>query len=125
LKQRDNTHFVNTDKKLIVSVGDKLTFSVASRSALHTGIAIDRKAVTEKPKIIKADIENVEIENFQAANICGWVKGTRFPDSIVVISAHYDHLGGMGTATFFPGANDNASGTALLLGLAKYYAHHP
>jgi Zn-dependent M28 family amino/carboxypeptidase len=31
----------------------------------------------------------------------------------------------MGKDTYFPGANDNASGTSLLLGLAKYYAANP
>jgi Zn-dependent M28 family amino/carboxypeptidase len=34
-------------------------------------------------------------------------------------------LGGLGKDTYFPGANDNASGVSLLLNLAKYYAKHP
>jgi len=34
------------------------------------------------------------------------------------VSAHYDHLGRMGSACYFPGANDNASGTAMLVELA-------
>ncbi|MFD1258415.1 M28 family metallopeptidase [Mucilaginibacter terrae] len=42
-----------------------------------------------------------------------------------MFTAHYDHLGGMGSSTYFPGANDNASGISMLLGLAKYYAAHP
>lgn len=44
-------------------------------------------------------------------------KGLR-ADSAWVIGAHYDHLGRMGSATFW-GANDNASGTAFLLALAE------
>ncbi|WP_448636180.1 M28 family peptidase [Pedobacter panaciterrae] len=43
----------------------------------------------------------------------------------MVITAHYDHLGGMGNKTYFPGANDNASGISFLLSLAKYYAANP
>ena len=31
----------------------------------------------------------------------------------------------MGKDTFFPGANDNASGVSMLLNLAKYYKAHP
>jgi Zn-dependent M28 family amino/carboxypeptidase len=31
----------------------------------------------------------------------------------------------MGGSTYFPGANDNASGVAMLLNLAKYYAANP
>jgi len=41
-----------------------------------------------------------------------------------VITAHYDHLGRMGSA-LFPGASDNASGTATLLDLAAYFAENP
>ena len=44
------------------------------------------------------------------------------PDSFLVVSAHYDHLGMMGPHVYFPGANDNASGVALLLELAAHYA---
>jgi Zn-dependent M28 family amino/carboxypeptidase len=42
-----------------------------------------------------------------------------------MFSAHYDHLGGMGKETFFPGANDNASGVSALLNLIAYYTKHP
>ncbi len=55
-------------------------------------------------------------------NLCAVVRGTAQPDSFLVVTAHYDHLGGMGRDTYFPGANDNASGVALLLELAAHYA---
>ena len=41
---------------------------------------------------------------------------------MIVVLAHYDHLGKMGRDTYFPGANDNASGVAMILNLAKYYS---
>ena len=47
------------------------------------------------------------------------------PDSFLVVTAHYDHLGGMGKTTYFPGANDNASGVSLMMELARYYAQNP
>ena len=34
----------------------------------------------------------------------------------------YDHLGRMGNSVYFPGANDNASGIAMLLNLAKEFS---
>jgi aminopeptidase YwaD len=55
-------------------------------------------------------------------NVIGFLKGRDASDSLLVISAHYDHLGRMGKNTYFPGANDNASGIALLLDLAKYFS---
>ncbi|QHJ07808.1 M28 family metallopeptidase [Hymenobacter busanensis] len=60
--------------------------------------------------------------NYQTHNVAGFLRGTAQPDSFLVVTAHYDHLGHMGRRTYFPGANDNASGTAMLLELAEYYA---
>jgi len=59
---------------------------------------------------------------YQTQNLVGMLPGTTQPDSFVVVTAHYDHLGTMGRRTYFPGANDNASGTAMLLELAAHYA---
>jgi Zn-dependent M28 family amino/carboxypeptidase len=50
--------------------------------------------------------ENVEAE----------VRGSRRPDDIIVIGAHYDSVQGS------PGANDNASGVAAMLALARAFA---
>ncbi|HEX8658180.1 MAG TPA: VanZ family protein [Hymenobacter sp.] len=60
--------------------------------------------------------------NYQTQNLAALVRGTTQPDSFLIVSAHYDHLGTMGCQTYFPGANDNASGVALLLELAAHYA---
>lgn len=59
------------------------------------------------------------------ANIVGFVRGTAEPDSFLIVGAHYDHLGGFGKKLYFPGANDNASGTTLLLELATAVARKP
>jgi VanZ family protein len=60
--------------------------------------------------------------NYQTQNLAAIIRGTAQPDSFLVVSAHYDHLGMMGKDVYFPGANDNASGVALLLELAAHYA---
>lgn len=110
---------------LTVSLKDKLTWSVATEVGEKTIIQVNKKYFTATLKEINVDIENKFIPDFQAANVCAFVKGTRFPDSLLIITAHYDHLGGMGADTYFPGANDNAAGVATLLSLAKYYAANP
>jgi len=61
-------------------------------------------------------------EAYKTQNVLGMVKGSEEPDSIVVFTAHYDHLGCMGKGNIFRGANDNASGTAMVLTLAEYFA---
>ena len=125
LDQIDSTHFVDKQNRIVLSLEDKLTWSVEAKALDYTSIQMDKKVVKQLPATINADIENVVIPDFKTANICGIVKGTSKPDSVLVMTAHYDHLGGMGINTYFPGANDNASGVSELLGLAKYYAAHP
>jgi len=51
-------------------------------------------------------------------NVVGWLKGTRFADEFIVISAHFDHLGAQGKQVYL-GADDNASGVAAMLALGK------
>jgi len=60
----------------------------------------------------------------ETSNIVGVIRGTRAPDSAVVVCAHYDHLGALGDV-YFPGANDNASGTAMLLAMARSISRKP
>ena len=76
------------------------------------------------------DFDRVEVgltarfyQNYTTQNVLGYFEGSE-SDSIIVITAHYDHFGKMGDA-LFPGANDNASGTAMMLSLARYFSEHP
>ncbi|RAJ34384.1 M28 family metallopeptidase [Pedobacter cryoconitis] len=124
LEQKDSI-FMNRAQRMFVILKDKLTWSVAQKANDYTVLEINKKALTSKPDSIDVDIDNEVIPEFITSNICGVVKGTKHPDSVLMLTAHYDHLGGMGAHTFFPGANDNASGIALLLNLAKYYAKNP
>ncbi|MCX2452846.1 M28 family peptidase [Pedobacter sp. PLR] len=125
LTQKDSVTFLNPEHRILLLLKDKLTWSVAPAAGDYTRIELDPKAISGTPESIELNMENKFIPDFPAANICAMVKGTRNPDSVVLITAHYDHLGGLGKDTYFPGANDNASGIALLLNLAEYYANHP
>lgn len=125
LQRKDSITYMASPEQIYVRLEDKLTWSVAQQAEDYTGIQLSKKALTETPSSITVDIENTFISQFEASNVCGIVKGTKYPDSILLFTAHYDHLGGMGSATFFPGANDNGSGVSLLLSLARYYAKHP
>jgi len=65
---------------------------------------------------------NIFIPDYSTQNVIAFVKGKKQPDRFIVFSAHYDHLGMMGNKTIFPGANDNGSGSAMLLDLARHYS---
>jgi aminopeptidase YwaD len=68
------------------------------------------------------EIESKFIPEHATQNVIGYISGSLHPDSFIVFSAHYDHLGQLGSHVYFPGANDNASGCAMLLSLARYYS---
>ncbi len=64
----------------------------------------------------------------QAVNLLGQVRGTRNPERVIVVSAHYDHVGVGRPAdgdSVYNGADDNASGTAALLEMARYFRASP
>ena len=58
------------------------------------------------------------------ANVVGLIRGTRHADRYIVVSAHYDHLGVRG-GVIYNGADDNASGTAAVLEMARWFNAHP
>lgn len=68
-------------------------------------------------------------ERAEGVNVLGWLPATSPTEETVVLCAHYDHLG-LGVegslaerkGEVHPGADDNASGTAGLLALARYFA---
>ncbi|MFD2367091.1 M20/M25/M40 family metallo-hydrolase [Pseudoduganella sp. GCM10020061] len=59
-----------------------------------------------------------------AVNLVGLVRGTRNPERYIVLSAHYDHLG-LHKGKIHPGADDNASGVAVVLAAARWFRANP
>lgn len=72
---------------------------------------------------VKVDVENEFLSGYRTENVIAKVEGERH-DSCFVFTAHYDHLGNLGRHLWFPGANDNASGTAGIITLAEYYSNN-
>lgn len=103
---------------------DKLTWSVASTAHKFPLIEVLRSAWPDSARFVDIHVEQELRERHYATNVIGYVKGKKKKKKHVVITAHYDHLGRMGSETYFPGANDNASGVAMLLSLAEYYSRN-
>ncbi|RFC55968.1 M28 family metallopeptidase [Brumimicrobium aurantiacum] len=78
---------------------------------------------------ISAEVDAKMISHFESRNVAGYLPAKKQTKNTktIVFTAHYDHLGGMGTevSTYFPGANDNASGTAMLVSMADYFVENP
>ena len=64
-------------------------------------------------------------DSITSANILGVLEGKSKKDEIVIISAHYDHLGirrsDKSTDSIYNGANDDASGVTGVIALAEYF----
>lgn len=103
----------------------KLTWDASQEQLPWCGLQVKGPLPASKKSKITIEIESVWKKNYGTQNVIGYVKGTSVPDSFLVFTAHYDHLGEMGDGNYFPGANDNASGTSMVLNLAKYYSQHP
>lgn len=63
--------------------------------------------------------QGIDDPKISGKNVVGYIPG--YSDKIIVISAHYDHLGII-NGKIFNGADDNASGVAALLKIAAHYA---
>jgi Zn-dependent M28 family amino/carboxypeptidase len=53
-------------------------------------------------------------------NVVAFIKGSEKPDEIIVVSAHYDHVG-MENGEIFNGADDDGSGTIAMLEIAEAF----
>lgn len=76
-------------------------------------------------KILKTEPEKARItleqkeEEGDSGNILAQIKGTKYPEEVIVYTAHYDSV------VFSKGMYDNASGSAMLLELLRYFKQNP
>jgi hypothetical protein len=107
---------------LIKSEPKKLTHTIRTSLQPVSSLTIMDSCIRNKTKL-QVSFQHQFIPEFTSSNICGYIEGKR-NDSMIVFSAHYDHLGKLGPGATFPGASDNASGTAMLCYLMTYYKKH-
>ena len=106
-------------KGVIVGVEALSTYSPAGSDHVHgyAYIEVLASAMPRNAKKLNCCFFTQYIPHYPTQNIYGYVPGE--VDTMVVYSAHYDHLGTMGDSVFFPGAHDNAIGVAALLDIAR------
>ncbi|KAF0198254.1 MAG: peptidase M28 [Bacteroidetes bacterium] len=118
------TNFIKSAGFIVLSGKDRLLFSVSSayKQKSFPVFEVLKPAVPVKPTKAEVCIEAEFNPAYQVRNVIGFIHGTELSDSFLVITAHFDHLGMMGKDVVFPGANDNASGTAMMLDLAWHFS---
>lgn len=109
----------------IVPKHGKMIWTANTEAVPGTIITVEDTVLPKHPRKAAVRVEAKMNPSYKAQNVLAFVPGTEKPDSFIIFSAHYDHLGQMGRQAIFYGAHDNASGTALVMYLAKYFAEHP
>lgn len=125
----------------VVSLGDltKDEITIANHAYISSTIAKDiigektkkiiksRKRSNKKGKACDVKLPtpfvmnmNKEASVLYGSNILGYIEGTDKKDEVVIVSAHYDHLGMRGD-DIYNGADDNGSGTTTVLELAQAF----
>ena len=110
-------------------------FQSAGKSLDDIQAGIDKDLKPESfafPEALRVDAAvDLERERKTVRNVAALLPGTT--DEYVILGAHYDHLGLGGpyslapsmTGTVHPGADDNASGAAGVIELARWFSHQP
>ncbi|HMN22981.1 MAG TPA: M20/M25/M40 family metallo-hydrolase [Ignavibacteriaceae bacterium] len=110
----------------------QISFDIASKLLSKTGFTISdcQTKIDEKKKPLsmnlttKAQIEvnAVYEKNARTMNVVAMIEGSdpKLKEEYVVIGAHLDHVGSQ-AGLLFPGANDNASGSAGVLEIAQAF----
>ena len=94
-------------KKKIESLKEKI---------LASGKPLNLVAKTKIEISIKSKIEKVNSEN-----VLGYIEGVDLKNELIIVTAHYDHLGKNGDVVF-NGADDDGSGTVGVMELAQAFA---
>ncbi len=112
------------NSNVLFEVKKKLTWSLSRDQSSDVRVYFLPGVLNDKQHI-SISIEAQFVEGYKSRNVVGMIPGTEQPDSFIFITGHYDHLGMMGQNCIMPGANDNASGIAMILDFAAYYKLHP
>ena len=123
-KVRGIAHELATVLPVVEVIDTKFTWSVGRDQSYFPYIEV-QKEVIDKNAPISIDIEAQLVKNYQSQNVMAYIPAKKKCAKTVMFTAHYDHLGRMGADTYFPGGNDNASGTAMLFTMANYFKNNP
>lgn len=126
------------DARIPVAAISRETAEVMMKAA-GTTIAAAQQAIDSSKKPHSFEIPQATLsltcdvvkEMAQTENVMGWIEGSdpKLKDQVIIVGAHYDHLGLGGSNSLAPrygdihhGADDNASGSAAVLELARIIA---
>ena len=136
--KKTNTDYANTitaanlKKHLYIYAGDEMEGRMTGTSGQHKAAEYIRDFYIENG--IKSPMENNKYfqpipgsyfngytKGNPSENVLAYIKGSVFPDEVIVISAHLDHVGTDAQGNVFNGADDDGSGTVSLMEMANAF----
>lgn len=117
-----NAHFI------YVHVGDSVVKDIFSGTGKSHNEIVNRISKTLKPgsfntgKVVTIKMSTSHFPEGRGSNVIGLIKGSdpELGKQVIILGAHLDHLGMC--YEMIPGANDNASAVAVMMGVAKAIA---
>lgn len=104
------------------SVGQKKAGEYLINHYKTNGVSFPKGSTDYYQRIPAAFLNAIRNDNLlDSENICAYIEGAEKPDEVVVISAHYDHIG-IKNGEVHNGADDDGSGTVALLEIAQAFA---
>ncbi len=93
-----------------------------------TTVEVQKKALNNSAEVAQVDLSKAKFslktdasnEVVTAENVLGFIEGTDKKDEVVVITAHFDHLG-IRNGEIYNGADDDGTGTVALLEIAEAF----
>ncbi|MFK7906640.1 MAG: M28 family peptidase [Chitinophagales bacterium] len=116
IKKRDNkmsTVFISSKVANEILKRNKVTVEELEAKINASGKPYNFKVKNK----VSADIKRYA-KQIEANNILGFVEGSDLKDEIIVVTAHYDHIGTIGK-NINNGADDNGSGTTTVLEMVE------
>lgn len=122
-----------TAEALLSTAGSSLEALESLRDSLPRGSV----GVTERGAVVRVQIEGSDSqpEAEEYIHVLGFVPGTGalvnqsggrgLDRQVIIVSAYYDGLGDRPDGVLYPGANDNASGVAMMLEMARQLMASP
>jgi len=114
-------------------IGDQLFDEPGKARLLQSVLDGERRSVSRSTdRSISATI-GLKAKKVKGSNIVGLLEGVGKSDELIIVGAHMDHLGRGGRKSgslstesdlIHNGADDNASGTAGLIELARYFSNN-
>lgn len=116
-----NNKISGTTKSPVVNISTKLANELLASHQTNLEQQKNNPSTFIIPTKVDAEM-GITKEKLADPNVLGLLEGSDLKEEIVVIVGHYDHDGILPDGTFFPGADDNGSGTVGVMELARVFA---